>query len=104
MESAIHILRQACDYLHESMVKLGSVTDQKCDTGRVHLIQVVAEMMSPLQQLQTRCTEGSQKTDLVSSRMDEMAGEAANTRKRMEGLERRVGIEGQQHDVETREL
>ena len=38
MESAIHILRQACDYLHEGMVKLGSVTDQKmryrkCTTG-----------------------------------------------------------------------
>ena len=28
IESAIHILRQACDYLHEGMVKLSSVTDQ----------------------------------------------------------------------------
>ena len=102
IESAIHILRQACDYLHEGMMKLGSVTDQKCDAGRVH--QVVAELMSTLQQLQVRCAGGSQKADLVTSRMDEMAGETANTRKRLEGLERRVGIEGQQHDVEMREL
>ena len=102
IESAIHILRQACDYLHEGMVKLGSLTDRKCDTGRVH--QVVAELMSTLQQLQTRCMEGSQKADLVTSRMDEMAGEVANARKRLEGLERRVGIEGQQHDMEMREL
>ena len=83
-------------------MKLGTVTDQKCDTGKVH--QVVAEVMSTLQQLQTRCAEGSQKADLVTSRMNEMAGEAANARKRLEGLERRVGIESQQHDVEMREL
>ena len=102
IESAIHILRQACDYLHEGMMKLGSVTDQKCDTAGVH--QVVAELMSTLQQLQARCTEGSQKADLATSRMEEMAGEAANTRKRLEGLERRVGIEGQQHEVEMQEL
>ena len=57
MESAIHILRQACDYLHEGMVKLGSMTDQKCDSGMVH--QVVSEVMTTLQQLQARCAEGS---------------------------------------------
>ena len=33
-----------------------------------------------------------------------MAGEAVNIRNRLEGLERRVGMEGQQHDVEMREL
>ena len=102
MESAIHILRQACDYLHEGMMKLRSMTDQKCDTGKVH--QVVAELMATLQQLQTRCTEGSQRIDQVTSRMNEMAGESTNARKRLEGWERRVGIEGQQHDVEMREL
>ena len=84
------------------MVKLGSMTDQKCDTGMVH--QVVAELMATLQQLQTRCTEGSQRIDQVSSRVNEMAGESVNARKRLEGLERRVGIEGQQHEVEMREL
>ena len=70
IESAIHILRQACDYLHEGMMKLGAATDQKCDPERVH--QVIAELMSSLQQLQTRCSEGSQKVDLVTSRIDEM--------------------------------
>ena len=65
MESAIHILRQACDYLHEGMVKLGSMTDQKCDTGMVH--QVISELMTTLQQLQTRCAEGSHKIEQVTS-------------------------------------
>ena len=102
MESAIHILRQACDYLHEGMVRLGSMTDQKCDTGMVH--QVVSELMTTLQQLQTRCAEGSQKIEQVTSRVNEIAGESVNARKRLEGLERRVGIEGQQHEVEMREL
>ena len=36
MESAINILRQACEYLHEGMVKLSSITDQKSDTEKVH--------------------------------------------------------------------
>ena len=102
MESAIHILRQACDYLHEGMVKLGSMTDQKCDTGMVH--QVVSELMTTLQQLQTRCAEGSHKIEQVTSRVNEIAGESVNARKRLEGLERRVGIEGQQHEVDMREL
>ena len=83
-------------------MKLSSVTDQKCDTGRVQ--QATAELMAMLQQLQTRCTEGSQRTEAVTSRVDEMAGEAASIRNRLEGLERRVGMEGQQHDVEMREL
>ena len=102
MESAIHILRQACDYLHEGMVKLGSLTDQKCDTGMVH--QVISELMTTLQQLQTSCAEGSHKVEQVTLRVNEIAGESVNARKRLEGLERRVGIEGQQHEVDMREL
>ena len=104
IESAIHILRQACDYLHEGMVKLSSVTDQKCDTGKVQ--RVTAGLMATLRHLLAGCFGGSQRTDVVTSRVDEMAGEAANIRNRLEGLERRVGMvqENQQHDVEMREL
>ena len=86
----------------EGIVKLSTATDQKCDTGRVQ--QVTDALMATLHQLQTRCMEGSQRTETVASRMDEMAGEAVNVRNRLEGLERRVGMEGQQHDVEMREL
>ena len=38
MESAILILRQACDYLHNGMTQLGSMTDRKCDTEKVQQI------------------------------------------------------------------
>ena len=102
MGKNIHILRQACDYLHEGMVKLNSVMDQKCDTEKVR--QVTAELMATLQQSQTRCIEGSQRIDTIASRVDEITGEAANIRGRLEGLERRVGMEGQQHDAVLREL
>ena len=102
MESAIHILRQACDYLHEGMTKLGSLTEQKCDAGMVH--QVVSELMTNLQQLQSECAEGSRKVEQVMSRVNEIVGELVNARKRIEGLERRIGIESQQHDSEMREL
>ena len=53
MESAIHILRQACDYLHEGMTRLSSIADQKCDTEKVQ--QAIGEVMVTLQQLQTMC-------------------------------------------------
>ena len=92
MESAIHILRQACDYLHE-------VTDQKCDTEKVQ--QAVAEVMVTLQRCQAACGEGSRRAETVASRVDEFSGEAANIRGRLEGLECRVGMEGQQHEVST---
>ena len=93
MESAIHILRQASDYLHEGMTRLSSITDQKCDTEKVQ--QAVAEVMVTLQRHQAACGEGSRRAETVASRVDELAGEAANVRGRLEGLERRVGMEGQ---------
>ena len=76
MESAIHILRQACDYLHEGKVKLGSITDQKCDTEKVQ--QAIAELMVTIQNLQTQGNEGSRRTGALASRIDEISGEAAS--------------------------
>ena len=40
----------------------------------------------------------------MTSRVNEIVGELVNARKRIEGLERRIGIESQQHDSEMREL
>ena len=83
-------------------MKLGSLTEQKCDAGMVH--QVVSELMTNLHQLQSECAEGSRKVEQVMSRVNEIVGELVNARKRIEGLERRIGIESQQHDSEMREL
>ena len=102
MESAIHILRPACDYLHEGMIKLGSLTDQKCDTGMVH--QVMSELMTTIQKLQSECAGGMRKIEQETARVNEIVGELVNARKRLEGLERRIGIESQQQEVEMREL
>ena len=102
MESAIHILRKACEYLHEGMVKLSSITDQKCDTEKVQ--QAVAELLVTLQRLQTQQHEGSRQSEVLSSRIDEVTGEATNLRSRLDGLQRRVGMESQQHESALREL
>ena len=102
LESAIHILRQACDYLHDGMVKLSSITDQKCDTEKVQ--QAIAELMVTLQRLQTQCNEGSRRSEVLASRVDEISGEGASICGRLEGLERRVGVESQQHESVLREL
>ena len=102
MESAIHILRQACEYLHEGMVKLSSITDQKSDTEKVQ--QAIAELMVTLQNLHTQHHEGSRRSEVLASRIDEVTGEAASIRGRLESLERRVGMESQQHESVLREL
>ena len=60
--------------------------------------------MVTLQKLQTQCNEGSRRSEVVASRVDEVSGEAASIRGRLEGLERRVGIESQQHESVLREL
>ena len=103
MESAIRILRQACEYLHEgngqSWVPYDrpEVRHRKGTTGHG---RADAERFM---QLQTRRIQGSQLADTIASRVDEMSGEVANIRDRLEGLERRVGMEGQQHDAVLRE-
>ena len=51
MESAILVLRQACEYLHDGMTRLSSITDQKRDTEKVQ--QAISEVKTVLQQLQT---------------------------------------------------
>ena len=102
MESAIHLLRQACDYSHNAMARMGSVTDQKCDTEKVH--QVVSEVMMQFQKLQVTIDERSRRIEDIASRMDELSGGSVNVRSMLEGLERRVGMEGQQHDSNIRDL
>ena len=84
------------------MTRLSSITDQKCDAEKVQ--QAIAEVTVTLQQLQTMCSEGSCRSEVVVSRMDELSGETVNLRNRLEGLERRVGMEGQQHESVLREL
>ena len=102
IESATLILRQACDYLYNGMTQLSSITGGKCDTERVQ--QVIADLMTQLQRLQATISESSQGVASVTSRVDELSGDAKNARSRLEGLERRVGMEGQQDELVLREL
>ena len=57
-----------------------------------------------VQQLQTTVNERTGHVGTVASRVDELSGEAVNVRSRLEGLERRVGMEGQQHETALGEL
>ena len=86
IESAILILRQACDYLHNGMTQLSSIVDRKCNTEKLQ--QVIANLMTQLQRLQVTISESSQGVAKTTSRVDELSGEAKNVRSRLEGLER----------------
>ena len=55
MESAIHLLRQACDYLYNGMTQMGSTMDQKCDTEKVQ--RVVIGVTMQFQKLQAAIDE-----------------------------------------------
>ena len=102
METAIHLVRQACDYLCSGMTQMGSVTDRKCDAEKVQ--QVISEVMTQFQKLQVTMDEKSRRVETIASRVDELSGESMNSRSRLEGLERCVGVEGQQHDSAIRDL
>ena len=60
MESAIHILRQACDYLHEGMMKLGFAdrTEMRCRNGTPSCVGATDEPESASIRVCRRFTEG----------------------------------------------
>ena len=67
---------------------------QKCDTEKVQ--QVVPEAMMQLQKMQATADEKLKRVETVVTRVDELSGESMNVRNRLEGVERRLGLEGQQ--------
>ena len=75
---------------------MDSVTDQKCDAEKVH--QVISEVTMQFQKIQTTADENSRRVEGLASRVDELSGGSMNVRSRLEVLERRVGMEGQQRD------
>ena len=102
MESAIHLLRQACDYLYNGMTQMWSTVDQKCDTEKVQ--QVMSEVMMQFQKTQTAADEKSKRVEMLATRVDELSRGSMNARNRLEGIECRVGMEGQQQQATIRDL
>ena len=72
MGSAIHLLRQACDYLYNGMTQMGSTMDQKCDTDKVQ--QVVSEVMMQFQKIQAAVDEKSKRVETLATRVDGLSG------------------------------
>ena len=102
MESAIQLLRQACDYLYNGMTHMGSVVDQKRNTEKVQ--QVVGEVIAQLQKMQATFEEKSKRVETISTCLDELSGESMNVCNRLDGMEGRLGLESQQHQVSLREV
>ena len=84
------------------MTQMGSTMDQKCDTEKVQ--QVVSEVIMQLQKTQAIIGEKSKRGETISTRVDELSGESLNVRNRLEGVERRLGMEGQQQEATLRDL
>ena len=102
MESAIQLLRQACDYLYNGVTQMGSIVDQKCNTEKVQL--VVSEVITQLQKMQSTFDEKSKRAETVATRVDELSGESMSVRNRLDGVERRLGLESQQQQASLRDL
>ena len=73
--------------------------DQKCDTEKVQ--QAVSEVITQRQKTQTTLDE---KLKNVVNRVDELSGESMYVRNRLDGVERRLGLEGQQQQAPLRDL
>ena len=71
IESAIHILRQACDYLYNGLSEVGSVVDQKCNTEKVQ--QAMGELVAQIQRMQA--TLEIQQHQLSSRELQAAAGQ-----------------------------
>ena len=61
MESAIQLLRQACDYLCNGVTQMGSIVNQKCNTEKFEL--VVSEVITQLQKMQSTFDEKSKRVE-----------------------------------------
>ena len=48
--------------------------------------------------------EKSKRVETLAARVDEVSGESMNARHRLEGIERRVGMEGQQQQATVMDL
>ena len=59
IETAIQILRQACDYLCNGLSQVGSVADQKMDTAKVQ--QAIGEIAAQIQKMQACLEDGSRR-------------------------------------------
>ena len=71
IETAIQILRQACDYLYNGLSQVGSAADQKIDT--VNVQQAIGEIAAQIQKTQACLEDGSRKNEAFSSRIDDMS-------------------------------
>ena len=78
MESVIHLLRQACDYLYDGVTQMGSTMDQKRDTEKVQ--QVVSEILMQLYKMKAMVDEKYKRVETIATRVDELSGESMNVR------------------------
>ena len=76
--------------------------DQRCDAEKVQ--RVVSEVTMHFQKLQAVIDERFKRIEVLSFRMDELSGESMNARSQLDGIERRMGIEGQQQEATRQNL
>ena len=76
IESALNILKRACEYLHDGMMQMGGVVDQKANIPSVEaavraLAGHVQEVRSGVQDTVTRQSELSVRVDRMSERLQD---------------------------------
>ena len=84
IEVALNVLKRACEYLHEGMMRMGKTVDQKANIPSVEaavreLAHHTQEVRNGAQRTVTRQTE-------LSNRLDSMTEHIQETRGRMEAL------------------
>ena len=83
IESAIQILRQACDYLYGRLSQVGAAVDLKMDPAKVQ--QTGRDIAGQFQTMQASLEEGSRRSEMVSSRTDEISETMQTAQARLRG-------------------
>ena len=95
IEGALNVLKRACEYLHEGMLQMGKMVDQKANIPSVEaavreLAQHTQEVRNGVQRTVTRQTE-------LSNRLDSMTEHLQAARGRIEALSAQLDHGGREH-------
>ena len=95
IETALNVLKRACEYLHEGMMQMGRTVEQKANIPSVEaavreLAQHTQEVRNGVQRTVTRQTE-------LSNRLDNMTEHLQAARGRMEALSAQLDHGGREH-------
>ena len=98
IEAAIHVPRQARDYLYKGLKHVGSAFAQKVSAEKMqNVASALGEIVERIKLMQEQLVENSQRTDATSASIDQMSERIGDAHRRLEEVGSRCENGEQQH-------